>query len=103
VENGRFPADSSQYVPDEIIVKLRETIAYDTTKPLKAKGSANGFTLSRDLDELNERYRVRKVDPLLKNTQQKRRTLKTLQTEEVDPIQAKIESETITQFKATIR
>jgi parallel beta-helix repeat protein len=53
----------AEYVPNEIIIKFRETTAN---------------TVEERLDELNARYRVREIKPLFKNFRQKRQKLKTL-------------------------
>jgi len=73
----------SKYVSNEIIVKFRETIAYDMEKQPEANWSASSLTLSRDLDELNTRYRVRKIEPLLRNI---RRSHKLTSLQEEDEV-----------------
>jgi len=69
----------AEYVPNEIIVKFRGTVANTVEEQLELKGRSSELNLSQDLDELNARYRVRKIKPLFKNFRQKRQRLKALQ------------------------
>jgi parallel beta-helix repeat protein len=64
-----------QYLPNEIIVKFHMAIADTLEEQLEFNTSASGLRLSRSLDELNARYRVKKIEPLFKNFKKKRQQL----------------------------
>ncbi|MFQ6034655.1 MAG: S8 family serine peptidase [Sedimentisphaerales bacterium] len=72
------PAVSGQncdgYVLNEIIIKLRE-------RQQGLQALARELTLPQSLVELNARYNVREIKPLLKNLQQKHQRLTSLHTE----------------------
>jgi len=44
-----------EYIPNEIIIKFRETVANTVEEQLKLKSRPSELTLSQDLDELNAR------------------------------------------------
>ncbi len=69
---------SPAYVPNEIIIKFHEPIADNIEKQLEVKGMTNELKLSKKLDELNRRYRVKRIKPLFKNFKKKRQRIKTL-------------------------
>ena len=74
------PPEPKSYVPNEIIVKFNETAASAAQKQLKAKVPARNLKLSKSLDELNKKYRIKKLAPVIKNFQQKPKQLKALET-----------------------
>lgn len=69
---------SNKYVQNEIIVKFRDTIARSVEKQLEQKCLATELALSRDLDELNARYRSGRIEPVLKRFRQRERDLRLL-------------------------
>lgn len=64
------------YAPNEIIIKLRDTA---TGRGLRALSSDVG--LPQGLDELNERYRVREIKPLLTDIRQRQQKITLLDAE----------------------
>jgi parallel beta-helix repeat protein len=68
-----------EYVPNEIIIKLRKTVAADLEEQLNVKIPARELKLSKELDELNARYKLREIKPLFKNFRHKRQQLRALQ------------------------
>jgi len=68
-------------VPNEIIVKFRGTAAETIEKQLQLRNSAgipNLSPLSSHLAQLNEKYRVNQIKPLLKDFRIKQLKLKSL-------------------------
>jgi subtilisin family serine protease len=68
-----------EYVPNEIIIKFRQTVVADLEEQLKVKIPASELKLSTELDELNTRYKLREIKPLFKNFRQRRQWLRALQ------------------------
>jgi subtilisin family serine protease len=68
----------NQYVPNEIIVKFRAGAADEVEMHLAKSGSARDLKLSRSLDELNKKYRLKKAKCLFKNFKQNRRRTRAL-------------------------
>ena len=71
-------------VPDEIIVKFREMAADTIEKQLQLRNSAgipNFSPLSSHLAQLNAKYRVNRIKPLLKNFRKRQVQLKSLRGE----------------------
>jgi len=52
------------YVPTEIIIKFRDTVAGTTERQQGLQALASESTLPQSLDELNARYNVREIKPL---------------------------------------
>jgi len=71
---------SNEYVPNEIIVKFNEKTASAAEKQLKAKTPTRNLKLSKTLDKLNKKYRIRKLAPIIKNFRQKHQQLQALRT-----------------------
>jgi subtilisin family serine protease len=69
---------SGKHVPNEIIVKFRPDVAASIEKRLEESGSASNPELTNSLDELNKIYRIRSIQPLFKNFNQKREKTKAL-------------------------
>jgi len=74
---------STQYVPNEIIVKFRDAAAGAIQKQRDFNASASELALSPDLDELNARYRVKEIKPLLGSFSQRPQQVKSLQGESI--------------------
>ena len=87
-----------KYVPNEIIIKFRETVADSVEEQLRSKAPATQLTLSQDLDQLNTRYAVREIKPLFKNFRHKRQQLKALQAKEKTLLTQK-ENHILSRFK----
>ncbi|MHC4753135.1 MAG: S8 family peptidase [Planctomycetota bacterium] len=68
-----------KYAPNEIIVKFRTPVAERIEQQSELQITNRKFSLSDDLDRINTRYRVRDVQPILKNFRQRGRYLRTLQ------------------------
>ncbi len=66
------------YVPNEIIIKFRRTAADTIEEQLALADSAACPYLSCDLDQLNARYAVREIKPLLKDFRRRQQKLKSL-------------------------
>jgi len=62
-----------KYVPNEIIVKFREGIADAIEKQLSPEKSSSRFNLTQNLNKLNARFGVRKIDPKKAKTRTERR------------------------------
>ncbi|MHC4483354.1 MAG: S8 family serine peptidase, partial [Planctomycetota bacterium] len=69
-----------RHVPNEIIVKFRAPTADALEDQLRLNGSPAQLTLSKDLDELNSRYKVKSIKPLIKNFRKRHQRLKALRT-----------------------
>lgn len=69
---------SAKFVPNEIIVKFSGATADTIGKQLEIDISTRGLKLSKDLDELNARYRVTRITPLFKNFEKKRQRVTAL-------------------------
>ena len=67
-----------QYVPNEIIIKLHQTVAADLEEQLNVKIPVRKLKLSRDLDELNASYKLSEIKPLVTNFRQRCQQLRTL-------------------------
>ena len=65
-------------VPNEIIIKFRRTAADTIEEQLALADSAACPHLSCDLDQLNARYAVREIKPLLKDFRRRQQQLKSL-------------------------
>jgi len=70
---------ADEYVPNEIIIKFRQTVAADLEEQLNVKIPARKLKLSRDLDELNASYKLREIKTLFKNFQQRCQQLRAIQ------------------------
>ncbi len=81
--SGFAPAATSpsqaDYVENQIIVKFRRTVTDTLETKLTDGVSANDLKLSRSLDNLNKKYRLRKARPLFKNFRKNRQYLNALQ------------------------
>lgn len=71
-------ATSPRDVPNEIIIKFRETAASAFEKQLGRGRRASEFTISEELDELNARHAVREIKPLFTDFKKNRQRLKAL-------------------------
>ncbi|MEE9369934.1 MAG: S8 family serine peptidase, partial [Sedimentisphaerales bacterium] len=87
-----------KYVPNEIIIKFRETVADSVEEQLRSKAPATQLTLSQDLDQLNARYAVREIKPLFKNFRHRCQQLKALQAKDKTLLTQK-ENHTLSRFK----
>jgi len=68
----------ADYVENQIIVKFRKSVT-DTLKPKPGDGlSSSELRLSRSLERLNKKYRLRKAKPLFKNFRKNRQHLNSL-------------------------
>jgi hypothetical protein len=67
-----------EYVPNEIIVKFRAAVANTLEGQLQVERFSSEPTLSKGLDELNARYRLREIKPAFKDFKKRRRQLKAL-------------------------
>ncbi|MHC4596313.1 MAG: hypothetical protein ACYS19_15405, partial [Planctomycetota bacterium] len=65
-------------VPNEIIIKFRRTVADTIEEQLALADPAACPHLSCDLDQLNARYAVREIRPLLKDFRRRQQKLKSL-------------------------
>jgi len=72
-------SSSPQYVPDEIIVKFRDTVAERVHQQLELNGSPERLQLSQGLDRLNSEYKPRVIAPLFEGFRDKSRRLKSIQ------------------------
>ncbi len=80
---GTTQLASDGYAPNEIIIKLRDTATDTVEEPATGRGLqalASNLILPQGLDELNERYGVREVKPLLKKFRQKQQRTTSLHT-----------------------
>jgi subtilisin family serine protease len=68
-----------EYVPNEIIIKFRQTIAADLEEQLNVKIPASKLKLSKELDELNASYKLREIKHLFTNFQLKCQQLRAIQ------------------------
>ncbi len=73
------PAVSGQYVPNELIIKLRRNVADTIEGQLVLESSAPMLNIPQRLDKLNKKFRVRRIRPLFKNFTGNLQRLKTLQ------------------------
>jgi subtilisin family serine protease len=80
---------SDKCIPNEIIVKLRETADSVAREQQGSDQSAYGSSSARGLQELNARYPVRQIKPLVENFQQKQEQLKSLQKKNAALLTAK--------------
>ncbi|MHC4528266.1 MAG: S8 family serine peptidase, partial [Planctomycetota bacterium] len=67
-----------QYAPDEIIIKFRETAADAIAGQLGLKKSASGLRLSRNLDDLAAKYRMKVIRPVFKDFKKHRQRMEAL-------------------------
>ncbi|MHC4758058.1 MAG: S8 family serine peptidase, partial [Planctomycetota bacterium] len=66
------------YVPNEIILKLKKTLADKIGESLSQGRLVQDITLSDSLDKLNNKYRLKSVKPLFKNFKARKQRQKTL-------------------------
>ncbi|HUW20042.1 MAG TPA: S8 family serine peptidase [Sedimentisphaerales bacterium] len=64
--------------PNQILIKFRETTANAVAEQLGLSRSAGELTLSQRLDELNTRYRLKRVEPLFKDFKKNLRQMEAL-------------------------
>jgi subtilisin family serine protease len=71
---------SNEYLPNEIIIKFSENAASAAEQQLRAKIPASNLKLSKALDKLNKKYRIRKITPVIKNFRANQKRLNALKT-----------------------
>ncbi len=72
-------SSGDSYVSDEIIVKFRRPLA-DTIQAQTGKDVSSGsLNLPQDIEQLNTKYKVKRIEPLFKNFRQKNRQFRMLQ------------------------
>jgi subtilisin family serine protease len=71
-------SSDDDYVPDELIVKFRPEIADRLQEQMELDISINQMSLSKELDDIKVKYRLKEVRPLFKNFQQNHEWLKDL-------------------------
>ncbi|MHC4619322.1 MAG: hypothetical protein ACYTEQ_16375, partial [Planctomycetota bacterium] len=71
-------AAPTRHVPNEIIIKFRETAADKVERELQLGKSARELRLSEKLDQLSARYRVKAIKPVFENFKKNRQRLQTL-------------------------
>jgi len=69
----------NDYAENQIIVKFRRTITDTLETKLPDAVSASGLKMSRSLDRLNKKYRLKKATPLFKKFRKNRQYLNALQ------------------------
>jgi len=69
------PEIHQDYVPDEIIIKFKDTVARTLEEEIMTGSDAAQLELPGSLDELNKKFRLRNVKPLFKNFKAHRRRL----------------------------
>ena len=76
-ENRLFP-DRSEYVPNEIIVKFKESAAANLKSQLKKGVRADKLKLSGSLDEIKTKYQIRNIKGVFRNFKENDRRLERL-------------------------
>jgi hypothetical protein len=78
IDEGWQDDGSYQYARDEIIVKFRKTAADAIEGQLGLKKSAPGLRLSRKLDDLAVKYRMKEIKPVFKDFKKHRQRMEAL-------------------------
>jgi predicted outer membrane repeat protein len=67
---------SENYVPNRIIIKLKSSASETPQNQPSNQDTFNHLNLSSDIKKLNERYHVKKIRPLIRNTQTKNSSIR---------------------------
>jgi thermitase len=67
---------SENYVPNRIIIKFKSSVSETPQNQLSNQDTFNHLNLSSDIKRLNERYHVKKISPLIRNTQTKNSSIR---------------------------
>jgi len=61
------PEPEAEYVPDEIIVKFKKEVADILEEQLSQGRAIGAIRLSDSLGKLSQKYKVQKIEPVIKN------------------------------------